>query len=119
MDTVQVQFTVAGSIVAFVLWAIIGAGLGAAIANQTVAIVGVLLVYCLLGAISWRIVAGPDFIFLMNLPGSASDALAGGSLLNVAIGAQGAAQWQGGVTLAAYALLIAAIGFLRLRALDS
>ena len=48
-----------------------------------------------------------------------TDEHVGGSLLNVAIGAQGAAQWQGGVTLAAYALLITAIGFLRLRALDS
>ena len=119
LDTVQVQFTVAGSIVAFVLWAIIGAGLGAAIANQTLAIVGVLLFTVFLEPFL-RIVAGPNFIFLTQfLPGSASDALAGGSLLNVAIGAQGAAQWQGGVTLAAYALLIAAIGFLRLRALDS
>lgn len=58
LDTVQVQFTVAGSIVAFVLWAIIGAGLGAAIANQTLAIVGVLLFTVFLEPFL-RIVAGP------------------------------------------------------------
>lgn len=119
LDAVQVQLALVGSIAAFVLWAIIGAGLGAAIANQTLAIVGVLVFTVFLEPFL-RIVAGPNFIFLTQfLPGSASDALAGGSLLNVAIGAQGAVQWQGGVTLAAYALFIAVIGFLRLRVSDS
>lgn len=119
LGTARVQLAVVGSIVAFVLWAIIGAGLGAAIGNQTLAIAGVLLFTVFLEPFL-RIVAGPKFMFLTQfLPGGASDALAGGSLLNVAIGTQGAAQWQGGVTLAVYALLIAGMGFIRLRVLDS
>lgn len=111
-----VQRTLLGSVLAIVLWAVIGTGLGAAIANQTLAIVGVLGFTVFLEPFL-RIIAGTRFADVAQLlPGSASDALASGSILSAALDVSASSQGRGGLILAGYALVFSLVGYARTRA---
>jgi hypothetical protein len=105
-------------IVAMALWAVIGVGLGVLVPSQVAAIVIVLAFtqflepILRLGASLWEWTA-----HLGNfLPGAASDALVGSSILTAA-GMGGSAVdplewWQGGLVLLAIALAAAFLGYL-------
>lgn len=115
LDDATVQRTLLGSVVAVVLWAVIGTGLGAAIANQTLAIVGVLGFTVFLEPFL-RIIAGTRYASVAQfLPGSASDSLAGGSILGAALDVSASSQGRGGVILAGYAVVFALVGYARTR----
>lgn len=101
---------------AIVLWTLVGIGLGTVIRNQVASIVVVLaftqFVEPILRVAGMRV----DWLFepLKYLPGAASDALVGSSLLSMA--GPGTVEllswWQGGLVLAGYAVLFAVIGSL-------
>ena len=105
-------------ILAFVLWVLIGIGVGALVRNQVAAIVGVLVFTQFLEPIG-RTVAG--FVegltgFTRFLPGAASDALVGASLFSTAAPGLPAedplAWWVGGLVLLGYALVFLGLGHL-------
>lgn len=105
-------------ILAFVLWVLIGIGVGALVRNQVAAIVGVLVFTQFLEPIG-RTVAG--FIEGLTdvtrfLPGAASDALVGASLFSTAApglpAAEPLAWWAGGLVLLGYALVFVGLGHL-------
>jgi hypothetical protein len=104
-------------VLAMALWAVIGVGLGVLVPSQVAAIVIVLAFtqffepILRLGASLWEWTAQVGNF----LPGAASDALVGSSILSAA-GMGGSAVeplewWQGGLVLLAFALLAAAIGY--------
>ena len=105
-------------ILAFVLWVLIGIGVGALVRNQVAAIVGVLVFTQFLEPIG-RTVAG--FVegltgFTRFLPGAASDALVGASLFTTAAPGLPAEEplvwWVGGLVLLGYALVFLGLGHL-------
>ncbi|MCR2762997.1 ABC transporter permease [Microbacterium sp. zg.B48] len=106
-------------ILAFVLWVLVGIGVGVLVRNQVGAIVGVLVFTQFLEPVG-RAAAG--FVEGLGdvtrfLPGAASDALVGASLFTTA-GAPGMstdeslAWWVGGVVLLGYALVLLLLGHL-------
>lgn len=102
-------------LIAFVLWAIIGIGIGALVRNQVVAIVVVLAFTQLIEPIARLAVSLLEgFEEVVNyLPGAASDALVGASLFSAMQGGDpGVEWWVGGVTLAAYAIVFVVLGYL-------
>ena len=94
-----------GAAVSLVLWTVIGVGVGALLRNQVGAIVGALVYVFVIESIIGGISAISDVY--KWLPGGASAALTattqGPDLFN---------QWQGGVLLVAYALVLSALGTL-------
>src|SRR5215207_9778892 len=105
-------------ILAFVLWVLVGIGVGALVRNQVGAIVGVLVFTQFLEPVG-RAAAG--FVEgLTNvtrfLPGAASDALVGASLFSSAAPGMPAedplAWWAGGLVLLGYALVLLVLGYL-------
>ena len=115
LDDPQVLQALGGSVFAMTLWTVIGVGLGAAIANQTLAVAGAFGFTVFIEPFL-RIIGGATYAPLTQfLPGSASDSLAGGSILNSALEISAANQAQGASTLLAYALLLVVLGFWRLR----
>ncbi|GGC11782.1 ABC transporter permease [Cellulomonas carbonis] len=100
------------SVLALGLWAVLGVGFGTVLTNQVAAVVVVLaynqlvepLLRLFLGSLEW---GQPVTRFL---PGAAAEALVGSSIYT-AVGAGDLLEWwQGGLVLAAYALVLAAIG---------
>ncbi|SFS13333.1 hypothetical protein SAMN04487846_2657 [Microbacterium sp. cf046] len=105
-------------ILAFVLWVLVGIGVGALVRNQVGAIVGVLVFTQFLEPVG-RTAAG--FVEgLTNitrfLPGAASDALVGASLFSTAapgLPAEDPLQWWiGGLVLLGYAVVLLVLGHL-------
>lgn len=106
----------ARAVLAMALWAVIGVGLGTLIPNQVASIVVVLAFtqfvepILRLGTSIWDWTAEVG----KYLPGAASDALVGASVFTgLGLGttsAQTLEWWQGGLVLAAYAVLVSAIG---------
>ena len=105
-------------IIAFVLWVLVGIGVGALVRNQVGAVVGVLVFTQFLEPVG-RTAAG--FVEGLSdltrfLPGAASDALVGASLFNAATpgapGAEPLAWWVGGLVLLGYAALLVLLGHL-------
>lgn len=101
--------------VGMVLWTLIGIGLGTIIRNQVAAIVIVLaftqFVEPLLRMAGMFVKELQEPI--KYLPGAASDALTGQSLLSLAGEPVGMLEWwQGGIVLAAYAVVFALLGSL-------
>ena len=105
-------------ILAFVLWVLIGIGVGALVRNQVGAIVGVLVFTPFLEPVG-RTAAG--FVEgLTNitrfLPGAASDALVGASLFSTAAPGMPAEDplewWVGGLVLLVYAVVLLLLGHL-------
>lgn len=105
-------------VVAFVLWVIIGVGVGALVRNQVAAVVGVLVFTQFLEPIArtaGAFVDGLDDV-MQYLPGAATDALVGSSIIALAGPAGGGAAslewWAGGAVLLAYALVFLVLGYL-------
>lgn len=107
-------------IVAFVLWALIGIGIGTLVRNQVGAVVGVLAFTQFVEPIV-RVAAG--FVDGLSdatkfLPGAASDALVGASLFTTIGGDMGAAagagleSLTGGLVLLGYAVVLLVFGYL-------
>jgi len=106
-------------VLAFVLWVLIGIGVGALVRNQVAAVVGVIAFTQFLEPIL-RTVAG-----LLEgvagaarfLPGATSDALVGASFYSTLTvpgggGADTLEWWAGGLVLLAYALVLIVLGYL-------
>lgn len=105
-------------LLAYVLWALIGIGVGALVRNQVGAIVGVLVFTQFLEPIG-RMAAG--FVDGLSdvtrfLPGAAGDTLVGASLYATAMtGATTGGDldwWAGGLVLAGYAVVLVVVGHL-------
>ncbi|WEK12893.1 MAG: ABC transporter permease subunit [Candidatus Microbacterium phytovorans] len=107
-------------VLAFVLWVLIGIGIGTLVRNQVAAVVGVIVFTQFLEPIL-RTVAG--FVDGVSeaarfLPGATSDALVGASLYTSLGGATGGATaeplewWIGGLVLLAYAVVLLVLGYL-------
>jgi ABC-2 type transport system permease protein len=102
--------------IAFVLWVLIGIGVGTVVRNQVVAIVVVLVFTQFLEPVGRFVAAFVEGLsdFTAYLPGAASDALVGASVFTAGMG--GGAEvtelewWAGGLVLLGYALVFLVIG---------
>ena len=117
LDDSETWMFLARSLLALVLWTIIGVGVGALVRNQVAAIVIVLAFTQFIEPIL-RVAGG--FVDWLNevtrfLPGAASDALAGRSFYS-SLGGPAAADtgaldwWQGGLVLLAFAIVFTLLG---------
>jgi hypothetical protein len=106
---------IARAILALALWAVIGVGLGALIPNQVAAIVVILAftqfveptLRALVSLAEWAATVGKF------LPGAASDALLGApSFFTMGMTGDSLEWWQGGLLLAALALVLTVLGYL-------
>jgi len=103
-------------VIAMALWGAIGVGVGALIPSQVGSIVVILAFTQFLEPILRLAASFVDVLgdIAQFLPGAASDALVGASFFAIAGGAGAAPTlewWQGGLVLAGYAVLFAAIGY--------
>lgn len=103
-------------LIAYVLWVLVGIGVGALVRNQVGAIVGVLVFTQFLEPVGR---AAAAFVTELNdvvkyLPGAASDALVGASLFTVGMPqAESALEWWvGGLVLLGYAAVALLLGHL-------
>ena len=100
---------------ALVLYTVIGVGVGALLRNQVGAIVGVLVFTQFIEPIGRTAAAFVDGLadYTRFLPGAASDALVGASVLSASM-AQGSADslewWVGGLVLLGYAVVFVVLG---------
>ena len=107
-------------LLAFVLWVLIGVGVGALVRNQVGAIVGVLVFTQFLEPVGRAAAAFVEGLSNVTrfLPGAASDALVGASVFDMGIAttASGAAEplewWVGGLVLLGYAVVLVVLGHL-------
>lgn len=102
-------------LLAFVLWTLVGIGVGALVRNQVGAIVGVLVFTQFIEPIGRTAAAFVEGLSDVTrfLPGAASDALVGASVYNAVMqpGASDALEWwAGGLVLLAYAVLFVVLG---------
>ncbi|GAA2226703.1 ABC transporter permease [Herbiconiux moechotypicola] len=109
----EVWAFVGRSILAMALWSAIGVGLGTLVPSQVAAIV---IVLAFTQFVEPLLRLGASFTdwsaqVAQYLPGSASDALVGSSIYTAMSGGTGLVWWQGGLVLAAYALVTTVIGF--------
>ena len=103
-------------LLAYVLWVLIGIGVGAVVRNQVGAIVGVLVFTQFLepvGRAAASLVEGLSDV-TQYLPGAASDALVGASVFTMGMpsGAASLEWWAGGVVLLGYAVVLVLLGHL-------
>ena len=104
-------------LIAFVLWVLIGIGVGALVRNQVGAVVGVLVFTQFLepiGRVAGSFVDGLSDV-VRFLPGAAGDALVGASVFT-GIGPTGGdggtlEWWAGGIVLLAYAAVFLVVGW--------
>lgn len=104
----------ARGVLALGLWAIIGVGLGALIPNQVAAIVVILAFTQFVEPTLRTIVMFADWAAAVGkfLPGAASDALVGApSFFTMGTTADALEWWQGGLLLAALALVLTVVGY--------
>jgi ABC-2 type transport system permease protein len=105
-------------ILAFVLWVLVGIGVGALVRNQVGAIVGVLVFTQFLEPVGRTAAGFVDGLTDVTrfLPGAASDALVGASLFSTAAPGLPAedplAWWVGGLVLLGYAVVLVLLGHL-------
>jgi hypothetical protein len=104
-------------LLAFVLWVWVGIGVGALVRNQVGAVVGVLVFTLFLEPIARLAASFVDGLsdVIRFLPGAASDALVGESILSATSGATGGEPlewWAGGLVLLAYAAVLVVVGHL-------
>lgn len=103
-------------LLAYVLWVLIGIGIGALVRNQVGAIVGVLVFTQFLEPVARQAALFVDGLadIIRFLPGAASDALVGASVYS--IGAAGSSTplewWAGGAVLLGYAAVLVLLGHL-------
>ncbi len=104
------------SIIAMGLWAVVGVALGALIRSQAGAIVLVLVFTQFIEPIARMGGALNDTVATITkfLPGSVSDAFVGQSIYSVMAAGSGAtlSWWEGGIVLAAYALVLLGVAWL-------
>lgn len=102
-------------VIAFVLWTLIGIGVGLVVRNQVAAIV---IVLAFTQFIEPLLRIGGSFVAGISdaarfLPGAASDALVGSSLLTFGGGSSETLQWwAGGAVLLAYGAVLLVLGYL-------
>lgn len=103
-------------VIAFVLWALIGIGVGTLVRNQIAAVVGVLAFTQFIEPILRAVGMFVDGVSGVTdyLPGAASDALVGASIYSSIGGgtASGLEWWAGGVVLLGYAVVFLLLGWL-------
>jgi ABC-2 type transport system permease protein len=105
-------------ILAFVLWVLVGIGVGALVRNQVGAIVGVLVFTQFLEPVGRAAAAFVDGLSDVTrfLPGAASDALVGASVFTAATpggsGGDPLEWWAGGLVLLGYAVVLLVLGHL-------
>ncbi|HWI32018.1 MAG TPA: ABC transporter permease [Microbacterium sp.] len=104
-------------VIAFVLWVLVGIGVGTLVRNQVVAIVIVLVFTQFLEPVGRLLGAFVEGLsdFTAYLPGAASDALVGASVFTAGVGNGSAPTtlewWAGGLTLLGYAAVFLVIGY--------
>jgi hypothetical protein len=106
-------------ILAFILWVLIGIGVGVLVRNQVGAIVGVLVFTQFLEPVGRAAAAFVEGLSDVTrfLPGAASDALVGASVFNMGMSTTGASSepldwWAGGLVLLGYAVVLVVLGHL-------
>ena len=103
-------------LLAYVLWVLIGIGVGALVRNQVGAIVGVLVFTQFLEPVGRAAAAFVEDLgtFTQFLPGAASDALVGASIFAMSVpeGAASLEWWEGGLVLFGYAAVLVLLGYL-------
>ncbi|WP_417564602.1 ABC transporter permease subunit [Microbacterium sp.] len=105
-------------VIAFVLWVLIGLGVGALVRNQVAAVVVVLAFTQFvepIGRVAAAFVKNLDKV-MQFLPGAASDALVGSSIYTTMGAQSGSASaqldwWAGGLVLLAYAVVLLILGY--------
>lgn len=112
LTDLEILRTALFAVIAITVWGLVGAGFGAALKNQVVAIV-VVLAFTQLVEPVLRVALGlidatkgvPKF-----LPGAAGEAIAGSSLYSISGLNDLLPRWQGLVVLVGYGLVLAAVG---------
>ncbi|WP_203581556.1 ABC transporter permease subunit [Microbacterium hibisci] len=104
-------------LLAYVLWTLIGVGVGALVRNQVAAIVGVLVFTQFVEPIGRTAAAFVEGLSDVTrfLPGAASDALVGASVLSASMGqatSDDLEWWVGGLVLLGYAVVFVVLGHL-------
>jgi len=104
-------------LIAFVLWSLIGVGVGTLVRNQVAAVVGVLAFTQFVEPILRTVAAFVDGVsdVAEYLPGAASDALVGASIYTSLAGPDtsgGLPWWAGGLLLLGYAVALLVLGWL-------
>lgn len=116
LDSSDTWALVGRGILAMALWGAIGVGLGSVVTNQVAAIVIVIAFTQFVEPILRLVSSLSDVTAQVGqyLPGAATDALVGASFYNVAGMGGGLALdwWQGGLVLAAFAIVLTALGAL-------
>lgn len=100
------------SVVALVIWAVVGVGIGAVLTNQIAAIVVLLVFTQFVEPLLRLLLAQFDVTEPLSkfLPGAAGEAIVGSSLYTSSGLAELLSPWQGAVVLVAYAVLFAIAG---------
>lgn len=108
----QVWVTAAFSVLALMLWGVIGVGVGTLVSNQVMAIVGILAFTQFVEPILRLMFASVDALEAVGkfLPGAAAEALVGNSLYSATGLMDLLPRWQGGLVLLAYVLVLAGVG---------
>ena len=106
-------------ILAFILWVLIGIGVGVLVRNQVGAIVGVLVFTQFLEPVGRAAASFVDGLSDVTrfLPGAASDALVGASIFTMGMATTGESSgalewWAGGLVLLGYAVVFVVLGHL-------
>jgi ABC-2 type transport system permease protein len=115
LDSPDTWAMIARMLLASVLWALLGVGVGATVRNQVAAVVLVLAFTQFIEPIGRSVGSFVEGLSeaLRFLPGSAADALVGTSVFQVIQGSGGAAPlewWAGALVLAAYAAVFVVVG---------
>lgn len=107
-----VQRTLLLSVVALVLWALVGVGFGSVLTNQVAAIVVLLAFTQFVEPVLRLLLAQWDATQEISkfLPGAAGEAIAGSSLYVSSGLAELLPAWQGALTLLAYAVILVVVG---------
>ncbi len=108
----QVQRTIALSVVALVIWALVGVGFGSVLTNQVAAIVVLLAFTQFVEPILRILLAQFELTDSVSkfLPGAAGESIAGSSFYVSSGLADLLPAWQGALVLIAYAVALVAIG---------
>lgn len=108
----QMQRTIAMSVVALVLWSLVGVGFGAVLTNQVAAIVVLLVFTQFVEPLLRLLLAQFDATEMVSrfLPGAAGEAIAGSSLYVSSGLAELLQPWQGILVLFGYAVVFVVVG---------
>lgn len=108
----EVQRTMVLSVVALVLWALVGVGFGSVLTNQVAAIVVLLAFTQFVEPLLRILLAQFDATEAVSkfLPGAAGEAIAGSSLYTSSGLAELLPAWQGALVLVGYAVVLVVIG---------